>query len=243
MKLRQGQRAFSNLLVPIGQKAEVPAEMSSGFPLTTAYFNELNADFKQFNERCVDELKEMNQTRITNIIDRGGIEGWTDSGNLDSFTKTFEFDSFEQGQAFVQEVGKFCEAKDHHPEWTCLNGGKQIHVKLTSHFANNKVTLFDFELAEHMNTTYSDCSSFTMFPRFQERQLVQACIGVGSFVALYSLFQWASSSKTENDVQRGAPLQRGHVQVNMNTQGDADEQVMANGLARSVLPVTKSLYP
>ena len=46
IKLRQGQRAFSNLLVPIGQKAEVPAEMSSGFPLTTAYFNELNAEFK-----------------------------------------------------------------------------------------------------------------------------------------------------------------------------------------------------
>ena len=186
----------------------------------------------------------MNQTRITNIIDRGGIEGWTDTGNLDSFTKTFEFDSFEQGQAFVQEVGKFCEAKDHHPEWTCLNGGKQIHVKLTSHFANNKVTLFDFELAEHMNQTYSDTvGSFKMFPRFQERQLVHACIGVGTFVALYSYFQWMTQYSYENDVQRGAPLKRGHVEVSMSSNGDADEQVMANGLARSVLPVTKSLYP
>ena len=84
-------------MVPVRSNAVVPAEMLEGFPLTTAYFAELNNEFKVFNERCVDELKEMNQTRITNIIDRGGIEGWTDSGNLDSFTKTFEFDSFEQG--------------------------------------------------------------------------------------------------------------------------------------------------
>ena len=138
--------------------------MKEGFPLTTAYFNELNNEFKVFNERCVDELKEMNQTKITNIIDRGGIEGWEDTGNLDAFTKTFEFDSFEEGQAFVQAVGKFCETKDHHPEWTCLDGGKSIHVKLTSHFADNKVTLFDFELAEHMNQAYNETrGSFKMF--------------------------------------------------------------------------------
>ena len=186
----------------------------------------------------------MNQTRITNIIDRGGIEGWTDSGNLDSFTKTFEFDSFEQGQAFVQEVGKFCESKEHHPEWNCLNGGKSIQVKLTSHFANNKVTLFDFELAEHMNTTYSDTQgSFKMFPRFQERQLVHACIGIGSFVALYSYFQWMTQYSYENDLQRGAPLKRGHVEIKMSPKGEADDQVLYYGLGKHVLPTTKSLYP
>ena len=150
----------------------------------------------------------MNQTRITNIIDRGGIEGWTDSGNLDSFTKTFEFDSFEQGQAFVQAVGKYADQKDHHPEWTCLNGGKSISVKLTSHFANNKVTLFDFELAEHMNQMYSETqSSFKMFRRIEERQMVSACIGVGTFVLLFSYFKYHSApSSFETDEQRGAPL-------------------------------------
>ena len=44
--LRNGRRHFSSLLVPIAGKAEVPAEMTSGFPLTTAYFNELDASFK-----------------------------------------------------------------------------------------------------------------------------------------------------------------------------------------------------
>ena len=42
----------------------------------------------------------MNQTRIQNIIEAGGILGWDDSSN-DAITKTFEFDSFEEGQAFV----------------------------------------------------------------------------------------------------------------------------------------------
>jgi hypothetical protein len=31
------------------------------------------------------------------------------------------------------------------------DGGRTVNVMLTSHFANNKVTLFDFQLAEHMN--------------------------------------------------------------------------------------------
>lgn len=65
--------------------------------------------------------------------------------------KSFTFRSFEEAQAFVQEVGRFCEKKDHHPEWTVTDGGKTVAVTLTSHFAGNKVTLFDFQLAEHMN--------------------------------------------------------------------------------------------
>jgi len=51
----------------------------------------------------------------------------------------------------VQEVGKFCSKTDHHPEWRLVDGGKAIEVKLTSHFANNTATIFDFELAEQMN--------------------------------------------------------------------------------------------
>ena len=125
-----------------------------------------------------------------------------------------------------------------------MNGGKSIQVKLTSHFANNKVTLFDFELAEHMNTTYSDTQgSFKMFPRFQERQLVHACIGIGSFVALYSYFQWMTQYSYENDLQRGAPLKRGHVEIKMSPKGEADDQVLYYGLGKHVLPTTKSLYP
>ena len=45
----------------------------------------------------------MNQTRITNLIARGGIEGWVENGanEIESLTKTFQFDSFEQAQHFV----------------------------------------------------------------------------------------------------------------------------------------------
>ena len=184
-------RAQSTLLVPLDKAPAVPAEIKDGFPMTVAYFKELETEFQAFNDRCVDELKEMNQTKITNIIERGGVEGWNDGDNLDALTKTFEFESFEQGQAFVQAVGKFCEDKDHHPEWNCHSGGKQISVTLTSHFANNKVTLFDFELAEHMNFQYNDVkSSFKMFPRVTERNLVSLCIGTGSLVLFMSIYNY-----------------------------------------------------
>ena len=96
----------------------------------------------------------MNETLIDNILLRGGTEGWSTQGELDALTKLFQFDSFEQANAFVQAVGVFAESKDHHPEWELLNGGKDVSVRLTSHFATTKVTLFDFELAEHMNKQY-----------------------------------------------------------------------------------------
>jgi 4a-hydroxytetrahydrobiopterin dehydratase len=98
----------------------------------------------------------MNNTKIENIIDRNGIDGWDGLGKevCDALTKTFKFDSFEQAQHFAQEVGKFAELNDHHPEWNTSNGGKNINVKLTSHFNNNTVTLLDFELAEQMNKQF-----------------------------------------------------------------------------------------
>ena len=36
----------------------------------------MQKEFDEFNIRCSDELKEMNQNRITNIIERDGVEGW-----------------------------------------------------------------------------------------------------------------------------------------------------------------------
>ena len=46
----------------------------------------------------------MNQTKISNVMARGGVEGWTqerDGDHIDVLTKTFEFDSFEQASHFV----------------------------------------------------------------------------------------------------------------------------------------------
>ena len=204
-------RAFSSghLLVPISVKEDLPAEMKEGFPLTNAYFNELEASFEVFNEQCKKELSEMHTNKISNIIDAGGIEGW-ENQDLEQLTKTFEFDSFEQGNAFIQLVGKYCDSVDHHPEWSCQDGGKSVSVKLTSHFADNTVTIMDFELAQHMNSAYNDTKGqFSMYPRIQEKSLVSLCIGVGTFVTLMSVYNYMTSTKMANDVQMGNPLPRG----------------------------------
>jgi len=87
----------------------------------------------------------MNGTLLDNIRTSGGLADWNES--REELTKTFDFDSFEQCQAFVQKVGLYAENNDHHPEWQTANGGTSISVRLTSHFAGNTVTLSDFELA------------------------------------------------------------------------------------------------
>lgn len=72
--------------------------------------------------------------------------------DLSNLKRQFDFDSFEQASAFVHRVGTKCSELDHHPEWNVTNGGKSVSVKLTSHFAGNKLSLLDFQLAEIMNT-------------------------------------------------------------------------------------------
>ena len=44
--------------------------------LSDADFEKKQIEYKEFNAKCSEELKEMNQNRITNIIERGGVEGW-----------------------------------------------------------------------------------------------------------------------------------------------------------------------
>jgi pterin-4a-carbinolamine dehydratase len=106
---------------------------------------------QEFNELCKSQLIDMNTNKINSIEDRKGDEGWqqhVDGDALVALSKSFEFDSFEEGQAFVQCVSAYADSKDHHPEWKSENGGTLIHVKLTSHFAGNTVSLLDYELAE-----------------------------------------------------------------------------------------------
>jgi hypothetical protein len=63
------------LLVPIAEKEQLPFEVRNS-DLTDAVLEKAQIEFKEFNARCAEELKEMNQNRITNIIERGGVEGW-----------------------------------------------------------------------------------------------------------------------------------------------------------------------
>ena len=66
---------------------------------------ELSAKYAKYNEECAKELATMNENLINNIIQRDGIKGWATAENLDDLTKSFEFSSFEQCQAFCQNVG------------------------------------------------------------------------------------------------------------------------------------------
>jgi len=84
--------------------------------------------------------------------------------------RSFTVASAGQAQYFVQGVSRFCAQKDHHPEWSVTDGGRTVQVKLTSHFAGNKVTLFDFQLAEHMNNQLAVAQKwYWRHPLFEER--------------------------------------------------------------------------
>ena len=102
---------------------------------------------------------------------------------MDYIQRTFAFDNFQQANHFIQSTGKYCTKKDHHPFWELKNNGKELTVTLTSHFAGNKVTLFDFELAEEMNKQYALTKhDFRLYPLFSQKSW-------GSFVvALMAYF-------------------------------------------------------
>jgi len=203
---------MSALLVPLAQRDQLPFELRTT-EQTDAEIALLEKDFKAFNIRCSEELKEMNQNRITNIIERGGVEGWDTAADLAYLQKSFQFTSTSQAQYFVQNVGKFCSQQDHHPEWSVTDGGKTVQVRLTSHFANNKATLFDFQLAEHMNQQYKVTQKwFTQYPLLSSRAFTSWKIFIASFILFnFTLsigFSWGRSYPSAT--QRGKAPQAVH---------------------------------
>lgn len=186
-------RNFS-LLVPIQSPPKsLPADVQTT-PLSDAYFAGIAQKHADFNEACKAELKEMNENIIDNIMNRGGNDGWDTS--LDRMVKTFEFSSFEQCQAFCTAVSIEANKKDHHPEWKLTNNGCTLQVTLTSHFAGNKVTRLDFELAEEMNEQYErTLSSFKMFPYFSSSEWASIKIALGVFVFGTVLYRFSTGTK------------------------------------------------
>ena len=65
-----------------------------GFPLTNAFFNDIEREHQAFNEKCIAELQQMNGTLLDNIRSSGGLTDWDES--REALNKTFNFDSFEQ---------------------------------------------------------------------------------------------------------------------------------------------------
>ena len=64
----------------------------------------------------------------------------------------FVFGNARSATKFMNEVSKYCSVNEHHPEWSLR--GSTLSVKLTTHDNNNKVSLKDFELADHMVYVY-----------------------------------------------------------------------------------------
>ena len=121
------------------------APLAAGNPDFTNSEHEMTVseiEFARYNQGANEQLKQMNENLIENIVSDGGIAGWHLAPNLDDLTRTFEFSSFEHAAHFMNEVGKVASKKDHHPEWKLESN--ILTVRLTSHFANNKVTLYDF---------------------------------------------------------------------------------------------------
>ncbi len=174
--------------MPVVRTQAPPAEMTNT-PVTDKYFSDLKTQYSEYTEQCTVELAEMNQNVISNIVARGGDAGWEHVGTNDCLLKDFEFQSFEQADAFVQAVGLRADAIDHHPEWSVSNGGRTVQVRLTSHFADNKVTRLDFELAEICNEEFSkNVSTYSMFPRFSAQQWATFKIGFFCFaVGVFTL--------------------------------------------------------
>lgn len=77
------QRQMSVLLVPLEQKEQLPFEARHQDE-TIAEFQRVELENREFNQRCAEELKEMNQNLITNIIERGGVDGWDTVSPIDS---------------------------------------------------------------------------------------------------------------------------------------------------------------
>ena len=140
----------------------------------------------------------MNQNIITDIMERGGHDGWEIDASLNFMKKAFEFRSFEEANTFVQHVSKFCNEKDHHPEWNVSNGGKVVNVKLTSHFAGNKVTRLDFELAEAMNNShFLTAGRYSVAPYLNEKSWSTLKILFGGFVAFSFVIRFLTGPNSD----------------------------------------------
>ncbi len=69
--------------------------------------------------------------------------GWERRG--DAIAKTFSFDSYAAGIAFVVKIGFAAEARDHHPDLHV--GWRRVEVVWTTHDAGG-ITALDTEMAE-----------------------------------------------------------------------------------------------
>ena len=60
--------------------------------MTQEFFMGLEREYAEYNDKCIADLQEMNDNKIANIKQAGGIDEWQEN-DLDSLTRTFHFNS------------------------------------------------------------------------------------------------------------------------------------------------------
>ena len=78
----------------------------------------------------------------------GGLPGWSRKGEV--LTKTFTFDRFADGIAFVDRVARAADAMDHHPDIDIRY--TKVTTTLATHDAGG-ITQADLKLAQEIEAT------------------------------------------------------------------------------------------
>ena len=75
-----------------------------------------------------------------------GHPGWEQAaGGVSALSRSFRFDDYAAGIAFVVRLGFAAEAKDHHPDLHV--GWRRVQVVWSTHVAGG-ITALDLEMAE-----------------------------------------------------------------------------------------------
>lgn len=72
----------------------------------------------------------------------------------DHLEQTFAFKNFVSAFGFMTRVAFAAEKAGHHPNWS--NEYNKVHIKLSTHDADNTITEKDEQLAETINGIYSN---------------------------------------------------------------------------------------
>lgn len=109
-------------------------ERSGAASRTTDRFTSVRYDVS----RCMTEYDD------AAVRDRvGGLDGWSYDG--DRLRKTYDFDDYMDGIAFVTDVAELAEDANHHPDLHV--GYKEVEVTLKSHDVDG-ITDRDWDLID-----------------------------------------------------------------------------------------------
>lgn len=100
--------------------------------------------YTEFNEKCVRELEQIHQNLINQIVSSGVLSKWDISEEGLDMKASYSFNTHEEAQTFVNQVGKLAETLEHHPEWSTSDEGRLVHIRLTTHDLGNRLGLKDF---------------------------------------------------------------------------------------------------